>query len=227
MVSGAQARSVFASAIAVTAFIGCAEQPVPEPVVSMESVMEPTFVLRLDSERSELDEFEIIEDDDGVRIKTGPAGIAYRATDLVQSGDFQAVGSFVQYGAPLGYREAYGIFVGGRDLDSPDWEYTYLLVRPTGDVLVKRRVGEITETILDWTPHESVARVEEEGDEPENELAIRVVDGETRFDVNGITVHAMPTAQARPFGIAGLRVNHRLDVRVNYWRLEDASTESQ
>lgn len=219
-------RAVFAAGIAAVAFVGCAEQPAPEPVVSMESVMEPTFVLRLDSDRSELDEFELIEDDDGVRIKTGPAGIAYREADLVQSGDFQAVGSFVQYGAPLGYREAYGIFVGGLDLDGPEWEYTYLLVRPTGDVLIKRRVGDVTETILDWTPHEAVDRVVEEGDEPENELAIHVLDGQTRFDVNGITVHSMPTAQARPFGIAGLRVNHRLDVRVNYWRLEGVSTES-
>ena len=64
--------------------------------------------------------------------RAGPAGIAFRSGDQVLSGDFRIEATFAQFGAPVGYREAYGIFVGGRDLESPDQEYTYLLVRPTG-----------------------------------------------------------------------------------------------
>jgi hypothetical protein len=56
-------------------------------------------------------------------------------------GCFFAQATFVLYGAPLGYREAYGIFVGRLDLGEPDQEYTYLLIRSTGDFLVKRRIG--------------------------------------------------------------------------------------
>jgi hypothetical protein len=186
----------------------------------------PNYAVRLDSESSDLAEFQVVEDDDGIRVNTGPAGIAYRSDDLVTSGDMLVQATFRQYDAPVGYREAYGLIVGGIDLDSPDLEYTYLLIRPTGDFLVKRRLGEVTETIVDWTPHPAVRTVEAEGDEPVNVLAVSVFEGETHFLVNGDIVHAAPAARVRPYGVAGVRVNHRLDVRVDGWILRQGSDAS-
>ena len=180
------------------------------------------YTVRLDSERSDPGQFQVSLGGEGLRILTGPAGITYQAGDVVSSGDFLVEATFVQYSAPVGYREAYGIFVGGRELDAADHEYTYLLVRPTGDFLVKRRLGEITEVLVDWTPHDAVARVDAEGDEPTNVLAVEVVAGETRFIVNGEVVHSMPAAEARPYGVAGIRANHRLDVSMNGWSLTTA-----
>jgi len=132
----------------------------------------------------------------------------------------------VQYDAPIGYREAYGIFVGGIDLVGPDLEYTYLLIRPTGDFMVKRRIGEVTETLADWTPHDAVQTVVVEGDEPHNRLAVDVYEREARFLVNDVVVFSIPAARVRPYGIAGVRVNHRLDVRVDDWVIGDTSTQS-
>jgi hypothetical protein len=180
----------------------------------------PSYAVRLDSESSDPSLYRLVEDDDGIRVETGPAGIAFRDDDVVRAGDFLAEATFVLYGAPLGYREAYGIFVGGLDLEEPDQEYTYLLIRSTGDFLVKRRIGEVTETIADWTPHDAVARVAADGDAPSNTLAVEVVGPETRFIVNGVAVHTAPTTRVRPHGIAGVRVNHRLDVRVDDWTLD-------
>lgn len=177
------------------------------------------YLLRLDSERGDPAEFQLELDAEGLGIVTGPAGIVWRPTDTVASGDFRAEATFVQYEAPLGYREAYGVFVGGSDLQGPDQEYIYLLVRPTGDYLVKRRRGETTEVLVDWTPHEAVRRVANEGDEPENTLAVEVLDGRTSFLVNGTEVHHMPSPQARPYGVAGIRANHRLDILVRDWSL--------
>lgn len=182
----------------------------------------PSYEIRLDSESSDLAQFQVVEDDDGFRIQTGPAGIAYRSDDLAESGDFLLEATFVQYGASVGYREAFGLFVGGRDLATPEQEYTYLLVRTSGDYLVKRRIGEVTETIVDWTPHEAVRRVAAAGDEPVNTLGVAVAGDETRFLVNGVVVHAIPTPRVRPWGVAGVRVNHRLDVRVDDWTLATA-----
>jgi hypothetical protein len=184
-----------------------------------------TYTVRLDSERSDPAQFQVSLGGEGLRILTGPAGITYQPEDVVSSGDFRAQATFVQYSAPVGYREAYGIFVGGRELDAPDHEYTYFLVRPTGDYLVKRRLGEITEVVVDWTPHDAVARVEVEGDEPMNVLAVEVVGDETRFIANGEVVHTMPTSEARPYGVAGIRANHRLDISMNGWRLTTESDQ--
>ncbi len=179
----------------------------------------PAHEFRLDSERSDPGEFILVEDEDRLHITTGPAGIAYDPGDRVDSGDFQVEATFHQTGAPVGYREAYGLFVGGRDLDSPDQEYTYLLIRGTGDFLIKRRRGETTETIVDWKPSSAVVSVTEEITEPENHLAITSLGGETVFVINGVAVHGMPTPEARPYGITGIRVNHRLDMSIRDWSL--------
>ena len=66
----------------------------------------------------------------------------------------------------------------------------------------------------------------EEGDEPQNTLGIDVVDGEARFLVNGVAVHTLPSPRARPYGVSGVRVNHRLDVRVDDWLLLGGARDS-
>jgi hypothetical protein len=192
-----------------------------EPTASEKDATPPGYTIRLDDETSDPGDFQLTEADGRIAIRTGPAGIAYHPNDEVLRGDFFVEATFTQYDAPLGYREAYGIFVGGHDLGSPELEYTYLLVRPTGDYLIKRRVGETTETLVDWSPHPAVRRVLREGDEPENTLAIMVLDGEIRFVVNDEILFAMPTSEARPYGVAGLRANHRLNIRVTDWALGD------
>ena len=204
-----------------------ASDPTPERSIAPEDTSPATdYTVRLDSERSDPGQFQLARGGEGLRILTGPAGIAYRPEDAVPSGDFRVEATFVQYSAPVGYREAYGIFVGGRELDASDYEYTYILVRTTGDYLIKRRLGEITDVLVDWTPHDAVARVDAEGDEPINIVAVEVVDGAVRFIVNGEVVHSMPAAEARPYGIAGIRANHRLDVSMNAWSLSTGTPES-
>lgn len=216
---------------------GCsAPEPEGSAVVAAEDTTPDTpegYAFRLDSERSDPGEFLLRPGRAGradLHVTTGPAGIAWRASDAVDRDRFAVRASFLQRGAPVGYREAYGIFVGGRDLEGPDQEYTYLLVRGTGDFLVKRRRGETTETLVDWTPHPAVVQVTAEGDEPRNELAVEAGDEETRFLINGTVVHTMPTPRARPHGIPGIRVNHRLDVELEDWTVEpwpEAPTEGE
>ena len=216
-------RSPASLAVAsILAAVACSPEAAPERLAETGPAARPTYQVRLDSESSDMAEFRLVEDDDGIRVRTGPAGIAYRPENVIASGGMHVQATFLQYDAPVGYREAYGLFVGGLDLDGPDLEYTYLLIRPTGEYLVKRRVGETTETLADWTPHPAVQGVRSEGDQPRNTLAIDVFEGVTHFVVNGDVVHTEATGRARPHGIAGVRVNHRLDVRVDRWLMEQA-----
>ena len=223
MRSGRPARVRLATLLALALAAACAEEAPPERTGETGPAARPNFVVRLDSESSDLSDFQLIEDDDGIRVNTGPAGIAYRADDVILTGDLHAQATFTQFDTPVGYREAYGLFVGGIDLEGPDLEYTYLLIRPTGDFLIKRRIGEVTETLVDWTPHPAVHTVEEEGDQPVNTLSIDVYEGEAHFVVNGDEVHVEAASRVRPYGIAGVRVNHRLDVRADRWILRGIS----
>lgn len=218
--------STLTVAAALAFATACAPEAPPEEGAQTGAAARPSYAVRLDTESSDLADFRLVEDDDGIRVRTGPAGIAYRSEDVTVSGDLHLEATFAQFGASVGYREAFGLFVGGIDLDGPDLEYTYLLVRTTGDYLVKRRIGEITETLADWTPHPAIRRVESEGDEPVNALAVDVEGDEVRFVVNGAVVHTESAGRVRPYGAAGVRVNHRLDVRVDHWVLTEVAGAS-
>jgi hypothetical protein len=177
------------------------------------------YVTRSDSARSDPGLFQVDEEAGDVHVLTGPAGIAYRPADAVSDGPFRVEATFVEHGSPAGYPEGYGVFIGGRDLEGSDPQYTYLLVRSTGDFLVRRRRGRVPETLKDWTPEPAVRRPSAEVEDPRNVLAVEVAGNETTFLVNGIVVFQMATADAAPYGVAGLRINHRLDVRVSDWSL--------
>lgn len=173
----------------------------------------------VDTDRGDPGHFLLEKEEDLLHVTTGPGGIAWRPADVVVRGDFLAEATFTTYGAPPGYREAFGVFVGGSDLEGAARRYTYLLVRPTGEFQVRQRKGAVVDTLVEWTEHTAVQRVTAHGDEPVNILGILTVADEVRFLVNGTVVHRMPVAQASPYGLAGLRVNHRLDLRVASWYL--------
>lgn len=189
------------------------------PASSQGPTLQAGYDVRSDSARSDPGHLRVAEADRGLRVTTGPAGIAWRPSDVVEAGDFQASATFVLHDAPVGYREAYGILVGGADLHGPNQSYLYFLVRPTGAFTVRRRTGRATETVVDWTDNDAVQPMTTLGDQPANALAVQVVDGDTRFLVNGTEVYRMPTAEARPYGLAGLRINHRLELSVEGWSL--------
>lgn len=177
------------------------------------------YRVSLDGERLDPGTFQTAETPDGIRVTTGPAGIAWRPQDTVSAGDFRAEATLTLMGAPVGYREAYGIFVGGRELGGPWASYLYFMVRASGEFMVKRRIGDATETLLDWTRHIAVQQVLEDGENPVNTLAIEARDGELRFLLNGTVVFLLPLDETEPHGAVGLRVNHRLDVLLTGWSL--------
>lgn len=207
-----------ATALVMTAALSCSGSGSDDAMEEI-PLLPGGYRVAIDEEGAGPGRFETAETPEGIRITTGPTGIAWRPADTVTAGDFRAEASFTLVGAPVGYREGYGVFAGGRDLDGLRPSYIYLLIRGNGDYLVKRRVGEATETLLDWTPHNAVQRVSSDGDDPANQVGIEVREGETRFLVNGTVVFRMPVDEAAPYGWAGLRVNHRLHVLLGQWTL--------
>src|SRR5687768_295718 len=148
----------------------------------------------------------------GWNVKTGPAHIIYAAKDTA-SRNYTASARIEQLEKPT-HPEAYGLIIGGRNLDRPDQTYTYFVVRGTGELLVKVREGDKTRDVLKWTASADVPREDASG-KGTYALAAAVTGDAVKFSVNGKQVASVSKAGLPTDGIAGLRINHNLNLRVS------------
>ena len=165
----------------------------------------------------------------GWHVTTGPAGIFYHP-DTTASGDFR-VESTVFLFDPEGRSEGFGIFFGGTGLEGDDQAYTYLLVRQDGSVIVKRRDGRGTSTLLPWTKHEAVVTWAGRGEgaaTAKNVLFVEAAGDEIVFGVNEAEVFRTAREGQHVDGVVGLRVNHGLNLHFSSLEVTDLSaTDSE
>ncbi|NIP79326.1 MAG: hypothetical protein GWM90_08980 [Gemmatimonadetes bacterium] len=179
------------------------------------------YAVRLDQPSASTDDYRVTAEDGGLHVRTGPAGILYEEATAVESGDYSVSATFTEVGAPPNHREAFGLFIGGSDLEGEAQRYTYFLVRADGRYLIKKRDGgEMSDVSDGWVDSEAVNGAAEGGDVT-NTLAIEVRGDQAHFSVNGTEVATHPVAELDAYGIAGVRINHNLDVRVEGFQLSN------
>ena len=146
----------------------------------------------------------------GWDITTGPAHILYRLADSA-SGAYTATATIEQLAAPA-HPEAYGVFVGGKNLDGAGQQYLYFLARGTGEMMAKVRDGGQTRNVLAWQKHSAVPVANASG-QASYRLGIQIAGDSVRFLVNGQRAAAVAAAGLPTSGVYGLRINHNLHVR--------------
>lgn len=162
---------------------------------------------------------------DGYHVTLGPSVILYNPEQRAE-GAYRARATFTQTKAPQ-HPEAYGLLVGGQNLDAPNQDYLYFLVRGDGKFLVKHRAGAETHTLVDWTEHAAITRADAAG-KATHALAIEATAEAVRFLVNGAEVAKLPrAAQLNTDGVVGLRINHNLDVHVSGFAVEPIAAGSR
>jgi len=166
---------------------------------------------RLDSGDKSLAGVKAAQMGGGVHFMTGPAGIYYKPGDKL-SGSYEAHATFTQM-QRADHPEAYGLFIGGADLDAAGQKYTYFIVRQDGKYMIKRRAGADTPTVVDWTDSSAIKKPDASG-KMSNTLAVEVGKDKVRFLVNGTEVTAIDASKVDTAGTAGLRVNHNLNLHV-------------
>lgn len=115
---------------------------------------------------------------------------------------------------PPSHEVAYGLLVGGQDLDTGTQRYTYFVVRPDGKFLIRKRTGATVANVGgDWADHAAIQKPNAQGSQT-NELAVQVGRDTVTFMANGQTVATHPTKAVDVIGISGLRIGHGLDVHV-------------
>ena len=144
-------------------------------------------------------------------VTTGPAHIVYAAKDSAR-GAYRVTTTIDQLEAPA-HPEAYGLFIGGQNLDQPTQRYTYFVVRGTGEYLVRVRDGGQTRDVKGWTGGADVPKADASG-KATYKLTAQVGADSVRFMINDKTVTSVAKSAVPTDGIAGVRVNHNLHVRV-------------
>lgn len=197
-------------------------QPDPNEPEGDNLTTPPTWKVRLDrpnpeatigSEEGEVDIW-FVNMTPGWHITTGPAAIFYHPESMA-TGNYRLEATIHLFD-PGERLEAYGVFMGGTDLEGDDIAYDYFLLRNTGQYLIKRRTGSETSIIQDWSDAESVAVYGPDTESSvENHLAVNVMEAEVVFSVNGIDVATVPRDSVHTEGLAGLRINHALNVHVS------------
>ena len=152
----------------------------------------------------------------GLHATSGPAGVYYKAGD-VATGDYTVSAGFSQ-AASMGH-EAYGLVLGGSNLQESTQNYVYFLVRPNdGGVLINHRSSDAApKKLVGWEVKAAVAKEDTDG-KANNTLAVQVMGDMVHFMVNDQMVTMLTRAQldgASTDGQVGLRINHNLDLHIS------------
>jgi hypothetical protein len=113
------------------------------------------------------------------------------------------------------HQVAYGLFVGGQDLDTDKQRYTYFEIRQDGKYLIRKRSGATTTDVGgSWADHAAIRKPDASGSQT-NELAIQVGRDSVVFMANGQVVATHPATAVDVVGMSGLRIGHGLDVQID------------
>ena len=74
-------------------------------------------------------------------------------------------------------------------------------------------MGSETPDVTAWTPHDAIKTLDADG-RSTNTLTVEVGASQVRFLVNDMEVSSQPRSSFDTNGLAGLRVNHQLDVHI-------------
>jgi hypothetical protein len=158
----------------------------------------------------------------GFHVALGPHVILWNPANTA-SGNFRVTASFAQSKQPPGHGEAFGLFLGGRDLEGEGQTYLYFIIRKAGDFEIRHRSGSEIHDVLPWTPDEAVMKPDADG-RAKNTLTIEAGSVAVRFFVNGTQVASLDRATVDSTGgidgVAGLRFSHNLDVHVEGFRVD-------
>jgi hypothetical protein len=150
----------------------------------------------------------------GFHVTSGPAAIYWNPKDVAK-GEYTVSANFTQTKAPM-HPEAYGLFIGGSNLQDSTESYVYFLTRGDGKYLINHRAGNDVHKIINWTDTDATNKQDASG-KATNELAIHVTKDSVDFLANGKVVKAFSKEEMHNFaaeGQTGVRVNHNLDVHV-------------
>lgn len=155
----------------------------------------------------------------GWRLTSGPASIIYRPADTA-GGSYTLTARLQLLPGTGAHQEAFGVFIGGRDLGAAGQRYSYFLVRGDGSWKVKiRRGAAVSDVAGDWRRSPAIAAAKP-GEPATNVLAVVVTADRVRFLVNGTEVWSGERKALETSGVSGIRLNHNLSLQLEAFEVK-------
>ena len=159
----------------------------------------------------------------GFHATSGPAAIYYNPKDKA-TGVYSVSATFKQ--TKTNSHEAYGIFIGGRNLQDSTQNYLYLVVKPgDGSLAIGHRGSDGRPMYFIASRAGPNAAVNKDGADGSatNALTIHVAPDSVHFVVNGTLVKGIAKSElggSSTDGQAGIRINHNIDVHIDGWTVK-------
>ena len=171
---------------------------------------------RFDQAGADLTQVDVRQAGSALAFRSGPAAIYWNTKD-VATGQYTVSAIFDQKKSMQ--HEAYGVFIGGQNLSDPTQNYLYFVIKPqAGTMIINHRSSNARpRAIVAETPSEAINKDAAGTGAATNAIAIRVSRDSVHFYVNGKEVRTFAKSAlggVSTEGLAGLRVNHNLDIEV-------------
>lgn len=154
----------------------------------------------------------------GFRLSVGPAALYWNPANTA-SGDYEVSATFKEHKMAAQHPHAYGIFIGGANLESETETLLYCIVYGDGTYAIKTFHGAKVTNLVARDPHPAITKAVD--GEATNQVAVRVRGGKVSCLVNGTEVKSFDRADVvgaeklvSTDGIYGLRVSHNVEVSV-------------
>jgi hypothetical protein len=170
------------------------------------------------SDPDDVPDLKVVTVGKGFRATGGPAGTFWNPANRA-TGNYTIRATF-NLMKPSSHTNYYGLVFGGSDLEGAAQKYVYFMVAQNGTYIIRSRSGEQTQDVQARMPHTAVRQPGADG-RSTNTLEVRVAGNTVSYVVNGTVVHSAPKsgATATTDGVAGVRINHVLDVQVENFEL--------
>lgn len=175
----------------------------------------------------ETNEINFVTMGSGFHFTTGPAAIYYNPKD-VATGEYAVSATFSQRKSVQ--HEAYGIFIGGKNLQDSTQSYLYFVVKPChskcgqegltlGEILISARSSNGRPTAIVPLTHDDAVNTDDPKDgHATNKFTIHVAKDSVHFLLNDKLVRGIAKSQLNGIstdGQVGYRINHNIDVHVS------------
>ncbi len=161
----------------------------------------------------------LVSESGALRLSVGPAGNFWNDANTA-SGNYEVKATFKEHKMDADHPHSYGIFIGGKDLESANETLMYCIAYGTGVYSVKTFHGAKVTTIVDRAASPAIKKAAANG-ETTNEIGWRVQGGKPSCVINGTVVKTFESAEVIGAdkltsldGVYGLRVSHNLELTV-------------